>query len=254
MLRVRSAGSCIERFASARATLRCAALLHLLALSWAPTLVQAATGDLIEVFQGGVFRGYVTPYSGISTGEDNYNYIQPNGFPIAGPSSAAFQGQIFFYEGSDGLHFNVLLNTQALGRGTVDWLLTVSGSEADPRVQWTDDPRPPADLNELSETSNNVFRGQWDYIGNTDGGVIGPLSGTDWSVVVDQLNYASNNNRGISSLRVFDSSGASIPLNLNTGSAGQLEFRVHAIPEPTAGCMALAAITMFCFSARRGQR
>lgn len=215
----------------------------------APT-AKGMPAQRIEVLQGGTSLGIIDPYSGVFSAAANYNYIQPSGSPISGPNSAAFQGRLFFYEGSDGLHFNILLNTPALGRGTVDWTISVTGSSTDPIVKVTDDPAPPADHTELFESPNDVFTGAWGYAGNTDGGVIGPLAGSEWSIFIDQLAYTSDNGRGINTLRVYDGSGSWLPLNLNSGPSGQIVFRSLVIPEPTASSIAVAFMVTLGFRVR----
>jgi hypothetical protein len=213
----------------------------------------AATLQRVEVLQGGVSKGFIDPYIGTLSAAANYHYDQPNGFPISGPASAAFQGRIFFYEGLDGLHFNVIFNTQALGRGTVDWTMSVAGSTTNPSVKVTDDPDPPADHVELIESPSNFFTGAWSYVGNTDGGVIGPLAGASWSLTVNQIAYTSDNDRGIDTLRAYDDSGSFISLNLNSGSTGQLVFRPEVVPEPSTFAMAMFGLTSFvvCIGMRR---
>jgi hypothetical protein len=217
-----------------------------------PLAVFAVQPQRIDVFQGGTQIGTIDPYVGSLTGAANYNYVQPSGFPISGPASAAFQGRMFFYEGSDGLNFNVIFNTGALGEGAVDWTISVAGSITDPIVRLTDDPDPPADHRELIESSSNFFTGAWSYIGNTDGGVIGAISGSAWTITINQLSYSSSKDKGITSLRAFDDSGSSLSLNLDGGSTGQIIFRAEVVPEPPSAI--IAALTMslaVCFRGRQ---
>lgn len=210
-----------------------------IATSWA-LAAPATTG--IEVLQGGISRGVIEPYTGSLTGAANYNYVQPSGFPIHGPSAAAFEGRIFFYQGSDGLHFSVIFNTEGIGNGTVDWNIGVTGSTTDPSVQFSDDPVPPETTPDVREVSSNFFVGDWDYTGRVDGGVIGPLGGSNWSITIDQLGYSSTNDRGINKLFAFDASGSSLPLAFTTLNSGRIEFRPFIVPEPRAIFLALGLL------------
>jgi hypothetical protein len=199
-----------------------------------PQVAFAVQAQRIDVFQGGALVGTIDSYTGSLTGASNYNYNQPSGFPISGPASAAFQGRLFFYQGSDSLSFNALFNTGALGEGAVNWTIAVAGSTTDPGVLLSDDPDPPADHQELIESPSNFFTGAWSYVGNTDGGVIGPISGSTWAITVNQLGYSSDKDKGITSLRAFGGSGNSLSLNLSSGPSGQIVFRPEAVPEPAA--------------------
>jgi hypothetical protein len=234
--------------------LRCAVLSFFISafvLCEEPQFAFAAQSQLIDVSQGGAFVGTISPYTGSLVSAANYNYIQPSGFPLSGPASAAFQGRLFFYAGSDGLSFNVLFNTGALGEGAVNWTISVAGSTSDPIVQLSDDPHPPADHQELVESSSNFFTGDWSYVGNTDGGVIGPISGSAWTITVNQLGYSSDKDKGITSLHAFDNSGRALPLNLNSGNSGQIVFRPEAVPEPPAATQLTLAAIAALISGRR---
>jgi hypothetical protein len=214
-----------------------------------PLVAVAVQPQRIDVLQGSTLIGAIDPYTGSLTGAANYNYVQPSGSPVSGPATTAFQGRVFFYEGSDGLNFNVIFNTGALGEGQVNWTISAVGSTTDPVVRLTDDPAPPADQPELIESSSNFFTGAWNYTGNTDGGVIGPITGSAWTITVHQLGYSSDKDKGITSLRAFDDSGSSLSLNLNSGPTGQIIFRPEVVPEPATATIATVALTAFvvCF-------
>lgn len=205
----------------------------------------AAAPLSIEVSQGRIVQGYISPYTGPLSAVANYNYIQPSGYPIHGPASAAFEGRIFFYEGADGLHFNVIFNTDSVGNGTVDWVITVEDSTSDPLVQLSDDDVPPQDTPDLIESAtDNIFLGTWAYGARVDGGVIGALGGAAWSITIDQIEYTTERDLGIRTLRAFDGSGSSIPLSNSTSPAGRLHFR--AVPEPSTLLLAaIAAATVW---------
>lgn len=181
----------------------------------------------------------ITPYTGSLTGVANYNFssVDFGGLPINGPATAQRKARLFFYEGADGLHFNVLLNTDGAGNGTVDWALTVTGNAADASVQLSDDAPPLVATPELREPSNDVFVGAWSYTARVDGGVIGPLAGSDWTITIDQMGYSSSNDRGINEVQVFDGSGALSSLSPDAGLAGRIQFRAVPVPEPASGAL-----------------
>lgn len=220
----------------------------LLAFFMSPSGIAAPVAPSgIMVLQGGVNLGVVKPYVGDLAAVPNYNYIQPSGFPINGPAPEAFEGRIFFYEGTDGLHLNVIFNEEGIGNGTAKWLISVTDSVSDPIVQFSDDPAPPEDAPNLVELSDNVFAGDWSWTGRVDGGVIGPLVGNQWSITIDQLEYGSTNDRGISRLFAYGPEGLPFELNLFSSPAGQIMFRPIAVPEPTLLVLAFtAAMSMSC--------
>lgn len=203
-------------------------LFALLLFGGAQTAAEAIS---IEVFQGGVFLGTVTPYSGPLSGADNYNFWSYSGHPIYGPTQVAQEGQIFFYNGSDGLNFTAIFakDNSDTSSSRVSWNITVSGSTTDPVVRLSDDYH-----GELREVGDNFFLGRWIYYSkNTDGGVIGELGGFEWIITIDPLLYSS-----LETLRIYDASGAFIALNLDTGEAGDIVLRA-AIPNPEPGTLAL---------------
>jgi len=189
----------------------------------------AGASLLINVFQGGSLLGQVSPYTGPLAGAANYNYYSDSGHPAYGPTPAANQGQIFFYEGSDGLNFTPIFNVDnAGGNGAVSWDLGITGSTTDPGVRFSDDAVGP----ELAEVgATNVFEGRWTYTDNTDGGVIGEIGGAVWTVAIDPLKYTN-----LSALKVFDASGSSINLNVNTTQ--QIKFS----PVPEASTLVLFGV------------
>ncbi|MBN1614342.1 MAG: PEP-CTERM sorting domain-containing protein [Deltaproteobacteria bacterium] len=139
----------------------------------------------IAVYQGDTYLGYVSPYSGTYTGAGNFHYTDPDSSPYNGPQQVANEGQIFFYSGSDGLHFNTIFNVAGGGAsGTVRWDIAITGSTSDPTVQVSDD-----SLELRETTTNNEFRGMWSWTGHTDGGVIGALGGDDWTVTISSGSY-----------------------------------------------------------------
>lgn len=210
----------------------CATISLVATLGLSSSAFALPAGQFIEVIQGGITQSVISPYAGVLTGAANYNFVDFGGVPINGPDSAQRKARLFFYEGADGLHFNVLLNTDGAGNGTVDWTLTVGGNSADAIVQLSDDSSPLVSQPELREPSNDVFVGAWSYTSRVDGGVIGPFAGSNWTITIDQLGYSSTNDRGINEVQVFNASGALSSLTTDAGPTGQIKFRIVAVPEP----------------------
>jgi hypothetical protein len=211
----------------------------------------------IHVIQGGVHLGTIEPYTGAVDGATNYAYDPDvnSGFPLDGPTPTAYWGQLFFYEGSDGLSFNVLLNAYTgspNSDGSADWDISVAGSATDPSVLLADD----ADTFDLTEPVANQFTGAWAWNSRTDGGVIGELSGDTWVVTIEPQSYDGPG--PLTSLVAYDRSGAWIPLLLATGSAGTIVLTPTwplPAPVPVVSPTGLALLgAALCIIAARGLR
>jgi len=187
----------------------------------------------INVFQGDTLLGTITPYTGTTTGEANYDYYSASGHPINGPTPVYKEGQIFFYDGADGLNFNAIFNVDKAPNspGKVLWYIGITGSTTDPVVRLSDDD---GTYGELAEIGDNVFRGRWYYNYNTDGGVIGEIDGAKWAVTIDPYYYLN-----VDSLKVFDSSGSYITLKVNTTDAIMMTpaDTPTTVPAPTTICL-----------------
>ncbi len=201
--------------------------------------------QMINVFQAGTLLGTVNPYAGSYSGKANYHYYNYSEHVYIGPSYRAEDaGELFFYNGSDGLHFNMIFGHYGTNSSTwryVTWKINVSGSSTDPVVQVTDD------ANELKEVSTtNVFNGIWSYYSKFgDGGVIGPISGNNWVITVNPSKYTY-----INSLKVYDNSGSSISLAINT--TDDIVFK--PVPEPSSILLLLAGLMGGAFVVRRKRR
>ncbi|MEW5802445.1 MAG: hypothetical protein AB1847_10140 [bacterium] len=194
-------------------------------------LAEATT--LIDIYQGGTLLGSVTPYTGLITGAANYNFYSDSGHPINGPEPVFKEGEIFFYDGSDGLNFNVIFSKEGIGgaAGSAQWDITITGSTTNLSVRVTDD------ASELRENvTTHVFTGRWGWNNqNTDGGVIGEIGGSEWIITIDPIAYSLDN------LKAYSASGSSYALNLNTDASGDIILKPASSPVPVP-----ATILLFC--------
>lgn len=197
---------------------------------------------LIDVSQGGTFLGQFDSYSGGISGAANYNYFTAENHLVNGPTLAATTGHIFFYEGSDGLFFNSIFDSVATSgpNQRVQWDITVSGSSADPYVAVSDD------VGELQETAADFFDANFHYIPRYgDGGVIGGLAG-DWSLTIDPVLY-----QNLNFLKVFDDSGSSIDLAINTTDTIVFSAASAKVPEPSILALFSLGLVGVGFGVRR---
>ncbi|OPX35082.1 MAG: hypothetical protein B1H12_09420 [Desulfobacteraceae bacterium 4484_190.2] len=184
-----------------------------------------ANAITISVSQGGNILGNIKSYSGNLSGAENYDWYNAKNHVHNGPTAVEKQGQIFFYEGSDGLSFNTIFSS--VGDNTiskVEWDITIAGSTSDPSVLVTDDQC------ELTESStDNVFEGRWKYVQYLgDGGTIGEISGNTWSVTIDPVFYDN-----ITSLKAYGTSNSiSLNLDLNKKIVFTIANSSAPVPEP----------------------
>ena len=133
--------------------------------------------------------GEVDSYIGELTSKANYNYYSASAHPIIGPTPSGFYGNVFLYEGSDGLSLNMFFNVDDGGSedNQVQWdVYTKNNSKLD-SVILSDDGSEFKLVNNDDTNYDQKFEGRWHYWTNTDGGVIGPFNGTDFEIRVDML-------------------------------------------------------------------
>ncbi|WDP91699.1 MAG: PEP-CTERM sorting domain-containing protein [Desulfobacter sp.] len=188
------------------------------------------SASMIDVTQGGTLLGSIASYSGSLSTIDNYDYYNAANRIQNGPAQTEYRrGHLFFYDGSDGLSFNMIFGHVVATGGTssVDLDIAVTGSSTDPSVLVSDDP------NELQETGSNFFEARFYYNqAYGDGGAIGALGG-DWTLTIDPLSYVN-----LDSLYVYGGDGSMFALNLGTDARSNIVFNLSeqeppAIPEPS---------------------
>ncbi|MCB1127555.1 MAG: PEP-CTERM sorting domain-containing protein, partial [Verrucomicrobiae bacterium] len=94
------------------------------------------------------------------------------------------------------------------------------------------------------------FTGGWDWNNaNSDGGVIGPLSGPLWSLTVTPMTTTKGYSGGIAA---YSSDGSSLPLAYGTGS--DYAITITPVPEPGEYVAIVAAGLLGLASWRRWRR
>jgi len=153
------------------------------------------------------YLGSVVSYQGPLSAADNYDYYSASAHPVVGPTPIGYEANVFFYEGPDGLAITFFANIDAGGSSNnifnVD--LSISGNQNKDSVLLSDD------KNELQQVSAGQYQGRFHYWYNTDGGVIGPLVGQNYKILVhfDQTG-------DIKTARFYSADGQSFTLGNNS--------------------------------------
>lgn len=145
----------------------------------------------IAVFnEQGELVGSMTPWQGDLSAMDNYNYNNLSGDPVVGPKASLETATQFIYENANG-RFLFLLLDQYSENGAdreVDVTVVVKNNNKREAVVISDEA---GELKEADEGENlKVYHGHFDYDQFSDGGVIGPLVGSDWEIT---LQYNTSN-------------------------------------------------------------
>ncbi|MCB0422501.1 MAG: hypothetical protein KDD61_15985 [Bdellovibrionales bacterium] len=169
-------------------------------------------GIWLDPDQSGLLRdelylGAIVTYSGNSKIADNYNYYSASAHPIVGPVPKGYEMNVFFYEGPDGLGFNLYANLDEGGSSdnklNID--VSTSGNALSDQVLISDDG---GELKQEGKTATQtIYRGRFHYWNNTDGGAIGPFNGDDYKIQVKVLESGD-----IKNARFFSADGVSFTL------------------------------------------
>ncbi len=217
--------------------------------------------------------GTVSAYTGAQSGVANYNYYSDSGHPINGPTPAPYTSNAWLYYGSDGLSFNVIHGKDNAGGyywNHVEWDLMFKGTSVNPLLQ-DDTPENQGEEGFLYAGSThgyNLWRADFAYKRNTDGGVLGlnPQDYCDWSMIiapwstgdVTSINFG---NAGGANLNLWSGSNSTYTHNSHCWSNGGYDkwyaVTVHCAPEiPEPGTLILlgSGLLMGAGVLRRRQR
>lgn len=141
----------------------------------------------LTVWQNSQLVNIVIPFSGTETSLVNYGYRNFSAHPKVGPPGQAETLTMFFYQGPDGLSFNLILDTDSgsVHDNRADISLTVRHNNHVDSVLFSDE------AGELlavdADPTTTFYRGRFNYKLTTDGGIIGPLQGPDFQIDVDVI-------------------------------------------------------------------
>jgi len=167
-------------------TMKKITVLFLLALFFYVTPSNASIFTIWADSSGDGFKdlvlGTIYGYEGEETGRNNYNYFSASAHPLHGPNLHPHRLKIFVYERTtNGRDFLNLIAGEDEGgsRHAFSGLVDITGSIINPEVKRSDD----GGIPELIEGPDNHFEGEWQFRNNSDGGVIGPLTG-NWEAKI----------------------------------------------------------------------
>lgn len=164
--------------------------------------------------------GAITTFSGELSAINNYDYHSWSAHTKIGPSPSPFASQVFFYQGADEkltlfMVHNIDSNDRSSGSADnkVKWDILSSGNSSADNVILSDD------RHELKLKPNRgwmrdneqLFKGNWHYWYNTDGGVLGPYNGEDF-----EIRIRSNHSGDISAAAFYSADGSVLNL-MNEG-------------------------------------
>jgi len=139
----------------------------------------------------GNISAYTDNSSTRKTAKENYNLSGNSANITFGPKAETGKGSVFFYHQYDNtthLYFNFFFGEE--GGTDSDWqyayvdIFTSSNTSADDVVEKDDNA---AEFSRASHTTSDSlysssYKGRFKWKGNTDGGVIGPLTGTNFKI------------------------------------------------------------------------
>lgn len=214
-------------------------------LSLAVLLSAGASAAVMNVWQGGIYQGTFESYSGGLTAAGNFGYSSSSAHLTAGPPLTPGKAHLFFYDGSDGLHFNVVFSAiPSGGAGSANWSISLSGNGATDGVVISDD----------SGELGVGYTGNWTWDNtHTDGGVIGPIGGSAWSLTITPTGQSLPGG-----MAVHGGSGVVIPLSTDVGQAAPFSIVIEPsqIPEPwqTASLSAVLLLGLAGWRRMRARR
>lgn len=130
------------------------------------------------------YLGDVLAYEGSLSHADNYNYYSASAHPVQGPKAKGHELNVFFYQEKNGeysLNFFANIDEGGSDDNQMSVKINISGNDNQDKVILSDDG---AELNKVEsrDSDTHSYIGDFHYWKNTDGGVIGPLSGSSFII------------------------------------------------------------------------
>lgn len=228
-------------------------------------LSQGASALPINVFESPDLTtavGSVGTIDTSETGSDHYNYFSASGHP-AGVELAPFKSNIWVHHDdrtSDSFSFGFIFSeegTSGDGSGnSADFAFRIVNSDTSVFVSQSDDP------GEATETAPGAFSGTFSYNDvNTDGIMVSGITGTDWTVIIDSVDFgevnewaAANGNAGESDLSLtLGSEYRLTPLDVPSGANVDPDLPpIDTVPEPgTLGLIGMGLAGLWLVRRRR---
>jgi len=167
-------------------------------------IVTCTPGNVLSIWSGdqrtstdssnllGNITAYTDNSSSVKTASQNYNYFDASVHLTHGPTPTATTGNVFFYNQYDNTThlylfyiFGVKNNSSAADTIKID-IFTDNNSSTDDVVVADDNSNEIGIQSSGCGSSAACYKGRHSYnSGKTDGGVIGPFSGTNYRIFVD---------------------------------------------------------------------
>ena len=211
---------------------------------------ECTTGNILSVWSGdqrsstdtsqilGNVIAYTDNSSSVKTAHDNYNYHSSSVHLTHGPTPTATTGNIFFYNQYDNTAevylfwmFGVQGNSQA---NSVKLDVFSDGNTSTDNVIESDDSGETAKQSSGCGSSDACYTGRYSYnSANSDGGVIGPFTGSSYRIFVDKGGTSTIDNSsaltvgGLNSFKYYSKEGSSFSLgdvdNFTVGYGGSFD-------------------------------
>ena len=130
-------------------------------------------------------------YQGTDSALDNYDYYSSSAHPLIGPTPQARVAQFFIYQNDDGYYLNFVVdedNSSTTGGAIAGSVVVTDNSDVDDLVIADEGSEVTASTVSSTEARYDF---SFNYARNTDGFVIGPISGVSLKIQV-QIDSSSN--------------------------------------------------------------
>ena len=135
--------------------------------------------------------GQIHTIATAQTGKQHYNYYSASGHP-SNVNLGTYNSSFWVHENTNtgeftfGFIFSIDNSPDSSNQATLDFRIV--DSDADVFVSQSDDP------GEAVETLPGAFQGNFSYGNNTDGIAVSGVTGTDWTIIIDSVNFGDIKN------------------------------------------------------------